>query len=55
MVEHAAVNRGVVGSSPTRGGKGKPVNVCVYRSFFGEIQHHPATANRGGDRHLMLF
>ena len=24
MVEHAAVNRGVVGSSPTRGGAGNP-------------------------------
>ena len=30
MVEHAAVNRGVVGSSPTRGGKEKPVNIIVY-------------------------
>ena len=26
MVEHAAVNRGVVGSSPTRGAK-KPVDI----------------------------
>ena len=33
MVEHAAVNRGVVGSSPTRGGKGKPVDVNVYGFF----------------------
>ena len=29
MVEHAAVNRGVVGSSPTRGVDKKPVNVKV--------------------------
>ena len=34
MVEHAAVNRGVVGSSPTRGGKGNPVNVYVYGIFY---------------------
>ena len=33
MVEHAAVNRGVVGSSPTRGGDKKPVNVYVYGLF----------------------
>ena len=33
MVEHAAVNRGVVGSSPTRGGKGNPVNVYAYGIF----------------------
>ncbi len=33
MVEHAAVNRGVVGSSPTRGGKGKPVDINVYGFF----------------------
>ena len=31
MVEHTAVNRGVVGSSPTRGGWKSPVNVSVYR------------------------
>ena len=29
MVEHSAVNRGVVGSSPTRGGWKKPVNISV--------------------------
>ncbi len=41
MVEHAAVNRGVVGSSPTRGGgvnhfvinSRKPVNDSVYGLF----------------------
>ena len=33
MVEHAAVNRGVVGSSPTRGGKGKPVSKYAYGFF----------------------
>ena len=33
MVEHAAVNRGVVGSSPTRGGKGNPVDVNVCGFF----------------------
>ena len=33
MVEHAAVNRGVVGSSPTRGADRKPVNVRVCRLF----------------------
>ncbi len=31
MVEHTAVNRGVVGSSPTRGAWESPVNVRVYR------------------------
>ena len=30
-VEHAAVNRAVVGSSPTRGVLENPVNVSVYR------------------------
>ena len=34
MVEHAAVNRGVVGSSPTRGGKEKPVNIDVCGLFI---------------------
>lgn len=33
MVEHAAVNRGVVGSSPVWGG-GKPVNIYVCGFFF---------------------
>ena len=33
LVEHAAVNRGVVGSSPTRGVI-KPVNIKVYGPFF---------------------
>ena len=28
MVEHAAVNRGVVGSSPTRGGRLKTSKAC---------------------------
>ena len=43
MVEHAAVNRGVVGSSPTRGVKPaagaaakRPVNTDVYGLFMGE-------------------
>ena len=33
MVEHAAVNRGVVGSSPTWGAKEKPVN-ARFAGFF---------------------
>ena len=33
MVEHTAVNRGVVGSSPTRGGI-KPVGVLLLQVFF---------------------
>ena len=40
MVEHAAVNRGVVGSSPTRGGKEESVNSNVYGFFsrYGTIK-----------------
>ena len=30
LVEHAAVNRSVVGSSPTGGAKNNPVNACIY-------------------------
>ena len=33
MVEHAAVNRGVVGSSPTRGVSKNPVNL-LFTGFF---------------------
>ena len=33
MVEHAAVNRGVVGSSPTRGGLKNPVKL-MFTGFF---------------------
>ena len=29
-VEHAAVNRSVVGSSPTGGAKNQPVNACIF-------------------------
>ena len=37
MVEHSAVNRVVVGSSPTRGAvDGKPVNINVCRLFMRE-------------------
>ena len=32
-MSHPAVNRGVVGSSPTRGVEEKPVNVYVYGFF----------------------
>lgn len=32
-VEHSAVNRSVVGSSPTLGARKKPVDICVYRLF----------------------
>ena len=34
MVEHSAVNRVVVGSSPTRGAWKKPVNIGVCRFFI---------------------
>ena len=34
MVEHSAVNRVVVGSSPTRGVGKRPVNISVYGSFY---------------------
>ena len=34
LVEHAAVNRGVVGSSPTRGVDKRPVNVYVCGFFM---------------------
>jgi hypothetical protein len=33
MVEHSAVNRRVVGSSPTRGAESRSVNINVYGSF----------------------
>ena len=33
MVEHAAVNRGVVGSSPTRGALENLVHICMRFSF----------------------
>ncbi len=34
MVEHAAVNRGVVGSSPTRGADRRPVSMYMFTGFF---------------------
>ena len=34
MVEHAAVNRGVVGSSPTRGGHGRDTELDGIGVFF---------------------
>ena len=36
MVEHTAVNRGVVGSSPTRGACKNPVNTHL-QDFFANI------------------
>ena len=43
MVEHAAVNRGVVGSSPTRGVK--PVNIRVYGLFDHHFKDAPNFLN----------
>ena len=34
MVEHTAVNRGVVGSSPTRGVRERPASISACRSFL---------------------
>ena len=34
MVEHTAVNRGVVGSNPTRGVRESPVNISVCRTLL---------------------
>ncbi len=39
MVEHAAVNRGVVGSSPTRGVKKNLVNMGVCKVFCYKSSH----------------
>ena len=47
MVEHSAVNRRVVGSSPTRGVK--PVNVKVYR-FFSASETAAGTTKKAGKR-----
>ena len=40
MVEHAAVNRGVVGSSPTRGGKERPVDINVCGFCYTQNLYH---------------
>ncbi len=38
-VEHAAVNRRVVGSSPTWGAKGKPRNICCEAFLYPKIKN----------------
>ena len=47
MVEHAAVNRGVVGSSPTRGVKKNLVNTGVCKVFCYESSHTKNDENKG--------
>ena len=52
MVEHAAVNRGVVGSSPTSGAK-FPKENCQ-SGFSAQILHTKTPDSRADDRPMMF-
>lgn len=50
-VEHSAVNRSVVGSSPTGGAKNNPVNACVYGFSLSQNKNKSAL-KRGAIDHM---
>ena len=54
MVEHAAVNRGVVGSSPTRGALENLVNMIVCRVFCCKSSHIKTIKQKDSIHHLSI-
>ena len=54
LVEHAAVNRGVVGSSPTRGALENLVNMIVCRVFCCKSSHIKTIKQKDSIHHLSI-